>query len=169
MGYGEKPLGVPTIRHVLCNELCIGQMTYNVTTKRLQSRTLKNPEQLWTRYSAFEPIVPVTQFQKAQERLSQSRNRRWDKVTIINSLKSVFAEKGHLSQKLLNETDDAPSAETVVSRFGSLHAAYEAIGYKPAPLLPFGMEREVLEQESSLQGIAEALRRSRTHHESPYR
>src|ERR1700730_10359110 len=43
-GYGDKPLGVPTIRNVLSNELCIGQMTYNVTTKRLQGRRLKNPE-----------------------------------------------------------------------------------------------------------------------------
>lgn len=152
-GYGEKPLGVPTVRHVLCNELCIGRMTYNVTTKRLQSRTLKNPEHLWTRFSAFEPIVPVTQFRKAQERLSQFRNRRWDKVAIVDSLTSVLAEKGHLSQKLLNETEGAPSAETVVRRFGSLHAAYEAIGYKPTPLLPFGMNGKYWSTKAVLTGL----------------
>jgi DNA invertase Pin-like site-specific DNA recombinase len=52
-GYGDNPLGLATIRHVLSNELCIGQMTYNVRTGRLQGRTVKNPEQLWTRFSAF--------------------------------------------------------------------------------------------------------------------
>jgi len=69
--YEDKPLGARTIRNILSNELCIGQMTYNVTTSRLQGRTLKNPEQLKTRFSAFEPIVPVAQFRKAQE-LSRS-------------------------------------------------------------------------------------------------
>jgi Recombinase len=162
-------VGVPTIRHVLSNELCIGQMTYNVMTKTLQGRTLKNPEQLWTRFSAFEPIVPVTQFRKAQERLSRSANRRWDKEAITDSLQSLFAQKGRLSQALLNDMEGAPSAETVVNHFGSLHAAYAAVGYKPPARPPFGIEREVLEQEGSLDGTAEALHRSRTHFEPSYR
>jgi len=152
-GYGDKPLGVPTIRHVLSNELCIGQMTYNVTTKRLQGRTLKNPEQLWTRFSAFEPIVPVTQFRKAQERLSRSANRRWDKEAITDSLQSLLAQKGRLSQALLNDTEGAPSAETVVNHFGSLHAAYAAVGYKPPARPPFGINGRYWSRKAVLTGL----------------
>jgi hypothetical protein len=35
---GDKPLGVSTVRNILSNELCIGQMTYNLTTSRLQGK-----------------------------------------------------------------------------------------------------------------------------------
>jgi DNA invertase Pin-like site-specific DNA recombinase len=151
-GYGDNPLGLATIRHVLSNELCIGQMTYNVRTKRLQSGTLKNPEQLWTRFSAFEPIVPVTQFRKAQE-LSRSANRRWDKEAITNSLQSLLAQEGRLSQRLLNNTAGAPSSETVVNHFGSLHAAYAAAGYKPPVILPFGMNGKHWSKKAVLTGL----------------
>ena len=152
-GYGDKPLGVPTIRHILSNELCIGQMTYNVTTKRLQGRTVKNPEQLWTRFSAFEPIVPVTQFRKAQERLSRSANRRWDKEAITDSLQSLLAQKGCLSQALINDGEGAPSADTVVSHFGSLHAAYAAVGYEPLARPPFGMNGKYWSKKAVLMGL----------------
>lgn len=40
-GYGNKPLEPSSILNILRNELCVGRMTYNVTTKRLQGRTLK--------------------------------------------------------------------------------------------------------------------------------
>jgi DNA invertase Pin-like site-specific DNA recombinase len=150
-GYGDKPLAVPTIRHVLSNELCIGQMTYNVTTKRLQGRTLKNPEQLWTRFSAFEPIVTVTQFRKAQERLS--RYRRWDKEGITDSLQSLLAQKGHLSQALITHTEGVPAAETVVKHFGSLHAAYAALGYKPPARPPFGINGRYWSERAIVTGL----------------
>jgi hypothetical protein len=152
-GYGDKPLGVKTIRNVLSNELCIGHMTYNVTTKKLQSRTLTNPEQLWARFLAFEPIVSVTQFRKAQERLSQSANRHWDKNSIADSLQSLLAQKGRLSQELINDAEGAPSAETVVNHFGSLHAAYAAVGYEPPARPPFGMNGKYWNKKAVLTGL----------------
>jgi len=54
-------------RNILSNELCIGQMMYNLTTTRLQSRKVRNPEQLWTGFSAFEPIVPVPTISKGSK------------------------------------------------------------------------------------------------------
>jgi hypothetical protein len=72
-GYGPKPLSIATIRNIVSNGLCIGQMTYNMTTVKLQSRPLKNPEETWTRFPAFEPIVPLAQFQKAQELRSRCK------------------------------------------------------------------------------------------------
>jgi len=151
-GYGDKPLGAPTIRHLLSNELCIGQMTYNVTTKRLQGRTLRNPEQSWIRFSAFEPVVPVTQFLKAQKRL-RSASPRWDNEAITDSLRSLLAQKGRLSQALINIAEGAPSAETVVNHFGSLHAAYAAIGYEPPARPPFGMNGKYWSKQAVLTGL----------------
>lgn len=110
-------------------------MTYNLTTKRLQGRSLKNPEQSWTRFSAFEPIISVEQYRKAQERLSQSAPRRWNREEIIQSLQSVVAQNGRLTQVLINHTEGAPATATIIRCFGSLTAAYTAIGYKPPPRL----------------------------------
>lgn len=135
-GYGELPLSPATIRSLLSSELCIGSMTYNRTIHRLQNPILKNPESAWTRFAAFEPVVPVGQFAKAQNRLS--RYRSWDRQTIKASLQRLLSEAGYLNQKLIGKTKDAPSADTVASHFGSLHAAYEEVGYKPPPVSPFG-------------------------------
>jgi DNA invertase Pin-like site-specific DNA recombinase len=152
-GYGHKPLAWGTIRHILSNELCIGQITYNITTRRLQGRSLKNPEQLWTRFSAFDPIVPVALFRKAQERLARSANPHWDKEAIADSLRSLLAQKGRLSQVVINDAEGAPSAETVANCFGSLNAAYAAIGYDPPGRLPFGMNGKHWSKKAILTGL----------------
>jgi len=138
-GYGEKPLSIGTIRNIVSNELCIGQMTYNLTTVKLQGRPQKNPEELWTRFSAFEPIVPIGQFRKAQELRTRSAKGCWSDERIIKSLQSLLAEKGRLSQVLINGLKGGPSADTVVNHFGSLTAAYRAVGYEPPARPPFGM------------------------------
>ena len=136
-GYGHKPLSEATIHRILGSELCLGRMTYNVTIKRLQGRSIKNPETAWTRYQAFEPIVPPAQFRKAQERLARG-NRPWDKEKIIAALKRLLAKEGHLSQRVLNSSEGAPSADAVDRHFGSLYSAYAAAGYDPKTRLFFG-------------------------------
>ncbi|VIO73311.1 hypothetical protein CI1B_49160 [Bradyrhizobium ivorense] len=153
VGYGAKPLQVATIKHLLRNELCIGQLTYNVTTKKMQGRTIRNPDQLWTRFPAFAPIVPVSQFRRAQERLTQSANRRWDKKTIAHSLRGLLAQEGRLSQKLIDEAKGRPSAETVANHFGSLPAAYAEIGYSPPVKAPFGMNGKHWSRKAILTGL----------------
>ncbi|MCC8977584.1 recombinase family protein [Bradyrhizobium acaciae] len=136
-GHEGKALSETTIHRILASELCVGQMTYNVTSKLLQGRTVKNPESTWTRFRAFEPIVPPGQFRKAQERLAVG-NRPWNKEAIIASLTRLLETKGHLSQRLLNSTKGAPSADTVDRHFGSLSAAYAAVGYDPTTRMFFG-------------------------------
>lgn len=126
-----------TIHNILASELCVGRMTYNVTTKRLQGRAIKNPESAWARFQAFEPIVPPAQFRKAQERLAVG-NRPWDKEKIVASLKRLLDRNEHLYQRLLNSTKGAPSADTVDRHFGSLCAAYAAAGYDPTTRMFFG-------------------------------
>ncbi|BAR62422.1 DNA invertase Pin-like site-specific DNA recombinase [Bradyrhizobium diazoefficiens] len=135
-GHAGKLLTPAMVRTILSSELCIGRMTYNRTVHRLQNPVMKNPEHAWTRFSAFEPIVPVALYAKAQERLA--RHKLWDKETIKATLKKLLAREGYLKQKLIEQAKDAPSAETVAAHFGSLYAAYEAVGYRPPPVSPFG-------------------------------
>jgi hypothetical protein len=154
-GYGPKPLSIATIRNIVSNGLCIGQMTYNMTTVKLQSRPLKNPEETWTRFPAFEPIVPLAQFQKAQELRSRCKKGYWSDEKIINSLRGLLAEKGRLSQILIAGQKGGPSADTVVNHFGSLVTAYKLAGYVPLDRPPFGMNGRHWSEKALLDGLQE--------------
>jgi hypothetical protein len=111
-------------------------MTYNRTMQRLQGPVQKTPEPSWTRFVAFEPVVPIAQFRKAQERLVSTRG--WNKEAIAASLRKLLARDGYLNQKLIQNSEICPSSVTVAYHFGSLHAAYVAIGYTSPPVSPFG-------------------------------
>jgi DNA invertase Pin-like site-specific DNA recombinase len=154
-GYGARPLSIGTIRNIVSNGLCIGQMTYNKTTVKLQSRRLKNPEETWTRFPAFEPIIPLAQFQKAQELRSRCKKGYWSDEKIIKSLQGLLAEKGRLSQILINGQKGGPSADTVVNHFGSLSAAYKLAGYVPPDRPPFGMNGRHWSEKALLEGLQE--------------
>ncbi|MBR0717867.1 recombinase family protein [Bradyrhizobium liaoningense] len=150
-GYQNSPLSAATIHSILSSELCIGRMTYNRTIHRLQGPVLKNPESEWTRFAAFAPVVPVAQFMKAQNRLHRCRS--WDKHTIKASLQQLLKRAGYLNQKLIENAKDAPSAETVANHFGSLHAAYEEVGYRPPPVSPFGNNGKHWSKRAILAGL----------------
>ncbi|WP_156436557.1 recombinase family protein [Bradyrhizobium pachyrhizi] len=154
-GYGDNPLGITTINHILRSELCVGQMTYNLTTRKMQACVQANPEHLWIRFSAFSPIVPASQFQKAQLRLAQQASRRWDKETVGRSLRDVLAKAGKLSHQLLQDTKGAPSPDTVAHYFGSLSAAYAEIGYEPPARRLFGMNAKHWSKREITAGLRE--------------
>jgi len=147
-GYGEKPLYIGTIRNIVSIELCIGQMTYIMTTVELQGRPFKNPDALWTRFPAFEPVVPVEQFSKKRKSYALVV-RRTIGVTrkLFKSLQRLLAEKVRISQILINGRKGGPSADTVVNHIGALTAAYELAGYVPPGRPSFWHEREALERE----------------------
>jgi Recombinase len=152
-GHGGRPLSISTVRNIVSNELCIEQMTYNLTTVKLQGRPLRNPKETWTRVLVFEPVVPVAQFRKAQELRSRCAKGCWGDERIIKSLQDLLAEKGRLSQLVINDAKDAPSAGTVVNHFGSLSAAYKAVGYQPPPRPVFGMNGRHWSEKALLSGL----------------
>jgi DNA invertase Pin-like site-specific DNA recombinase len=152
-GYGERPLSIGTIRNIVSNELCIGRMTYNMTTVKLQGRPLKIPQNEWTRFPAFEPIIPLAQYQKAQELGSRCKKGYWSDEKIIKSLQALLAEKGRLSQILINGHKDGPSADAVVNHFGSLSAAYKLAGYVPPDRPPFGMNGKHWSEKALIDGL----------------
>lgn len=150
-GHADSLLTPAMIRTILSSELCIGRMTYNRTIHRLQNPVMKNPESAWTRFAAFEPVVPVALYTKAQERLT--RHRLWDKETIKAALKQLLTREGYLKQKLIENAKDVPSADTVAAHFGSLYAAYEAVGYRPPPVSPFGNNGKHWSKKEILAGL----------------
>ena len=92
----DRPWTRGTVHQVLTNEKYIGSNVFNRQSFKLKEKRVKNPRDQWViKENAFEPIVDISYFYKAQgiihERSKSNRvacvNRRFDK-----SLSSVHSE-----------------------------------------------------------------------------
>ena len=118
-----------TVRQVLTNEKYIGNNVYNRRSFKLKKLHVNNPPAMWIRKAgAFEGIVPLDTFLKAQEALAE-RTRRFSDEELLGHLKQLYADCGTLSGLIINQAPDLPSAMTYAQRFGSLTRAYELVGF----------------------------------------
>jgi len=118
-----------TVRQVLTNEKYIGNNVYNRRSFKLKKKHVNNPPPMWIRKEgAFEGIVPLETFLKAQEVLAE-RTRRYSDEELLFHLKRLYAECGTLSGLIINQAPGLPCAITFAQRFGSLSRAYELVGF----------------------------------------
>ncbi|CAB3795245.1 hypothetical protein LMG28614_04133 [Paraburkholderia ultramafica] len=126
-----RPWQGQNILNILRNEAYIGTNVYSRTSSKLASQWRSVPEQDWIRVpGAFEAVVDKRIFAAVQQKLQRSR-RRPTRDEIADELRNVIRKAGKLSQATLRRYGSAPSVERVMHEFGSLYAAYEAIGYVP--------------------------------------
>ena len=84
---------------------------------------------MWIRKEgAFEGIVPLDTFLKAQEVLAE-RTRRYSDDELLAHLKQLYADCGTLSGLIIDQAPGLPCAITYAQRFGSLTRAYELVGF----------------------------------------
>jgi DNA invertase Pin-like site-specific DNA recombinase len=127
-----RPWTRGTVHQVLTNEKYVGNNVFNRTSFKLKMRRVRNPPEEWVRADgAFEPIVDPDFFHAAQ-RIIQERCKRYSDETRLERLSGLFAERGHLSGLVIDETEGMPSSSAYRHRFGSLVRAYQLIGYSPA-------------------------------------
>ncbi|HEY6765276.1 MAG TPA: hypothetical protein VI386_10920 [Candidatus Sulfotelmatobacter sp.] len=79
--------------------------------------------------NVFTPIVDRETFAAARAIWSHKSGQLSD-AQYLDRLRSLLKRKGRLNAKLINESSLTPSCSAYESRFGSLHRAYELIGYK---------------------------------------
>jgi len=115
-----------------------------------------NPFEAWVRIRAFDPIVPPEVFAKAQAKLDRSRRRRTAEE-LLASLRVLLRRHGSLSAALINRAHTTASVETYRKRFGSLTAAYAAIGY-------FAPRAERLTEPFEAERALQALRAAYARH-----
>jgi hypothetical protein len=89
-----------------------------------------------------EGIVDQETFDQAQN-LFQNQTIHKTNADLLSSVRRLLQEHGSVSEKLLNESRDLPSAEPYVRRFGSLSEAFEKIGYIGSQLAPTRAKRRV--------------------------
>jgi len=152
-GYGEKPLYIGTIRNIVSIELCIGQMTYIMTTVELQGRPFKNPDALWTRFPAFEPVVPVEQFEKRKSYALVVRRTIGVTRKLSNHCSVCLRRKCAFRRYLSMDGKVVRPPTRSFNHIGALTAAYELAGYVPPGRPPFGMNGRHWSEKALIDGL----------------
>lgn len=131
--------GVPTVdgrrwtalrvRNILTNELLIGIYVFNRTSQPLKGRRRPNPPGAWIRTKVLEPVISRALFDRASQRMRISR-RLLPKAEAIAAVARLLKAKGYLTGDLIDRCPYTPSSSTLCRLFGSIQAAYDALGYQ---------------------------------------
>ena len=120
-----------TVHQVLTNEKYIGNNVYHRTSFKLKRKHVTNPPDRWIRADGvFEGIIDPDRFFKARE-IILSRSLKLTNEEMLEKLRHLFVQRGHLSGIVIDDAEDLPSSAAFSHRFGSLVSAYRLIGYDP--------------------------------------
>ena len=127
-------LGAPwtfrSVHTVLTNRKYLGDMTYNRSTRILDGTWVALPRDQWLhRTATHRPIVDRALFDAVQE-IRRTRNTYMTKPELQHALQRVLLERGKLTGDIIDSTVGLPCARTVKKQFGTLSAAYAAVGYR---------------------------------------
>ncbi|HEY8618251.1 recombinase family protein [Phenylobacterium sp.] len=147
------------VRSVLTSPLAIGVYVFNRRTQRLKSLSRANPPERWVRVRVMPPVVSVSLFEAAQQRLATRRRQRFSDGELLDILRELWRREGHLSDALIDGNPDTPHSATYRQRFGSLAAAYELVGFRPARRWRAGGDRPATDDE-----LLDRLRRLQREH-----
>jgi DNA invertase Pin-like site-specific DNA recombinase len=99
------------------------------TASRLYTRPVRIPPEQWvTTPGAYDAIVDLETFQKAQ-RILAARTFNKSDGQILDDLRRLLACNGRLTLRIIKQSKETPSPSTYRLRFGSLRRAYDLIGY----------------------------------------
>lgn len=125
-----RPWTMQTIDDMLTNEKYIGNSVFGRGSVKLGQKHVLNPPDTWIRRdSAFKGIIAPKIFAKAQKIRSERRHRRSDQQ-MLDLLSDLWRRKGRLTVHIITSAKKMPSVSSYISRFGSLFAAYQRIGYQ---------------------------------------
>jgi DNA invertase Pin-like site-specific DNA recombinase len=135
----------------LQNETYIGTLIYNKTTQKLKTPRHHNPPEEWVRTpEAFEGIVSLEQFTRAQEILEE-RRKKYDPTRMLGQLDALYKQYGVFRSSLLQLREDLPSAGTYARHFGSWDESFQQLHCEPRD------RARKLVQDQICQRVAEVL------------
>ncbi len=120
-----------TVHQVLTSEKYVGNNVYNKISFKLKKKRVVNPPEMWIRgNAAFQPIISLDLFEKAQS-IIRERSRRYSDVELLDHLRDLLRCEGRLSGLLIDEAEGMASSSVYRNRFNSLIQAYKLIAYTP--------------------------------------
>ena len=118
------------VHAVLTNPKYIGAVVYNRTSGKLHTKRVRNAADTRVcREQAFEAIVDPQVYAKAQQIIA-SRRMSLSNDQILDRLTLLLRKHGRLSSSIIQDDPNTPGLSAIVTRFKSLTAVYELIGYK---------------------------------------
>jgi DNA invertase Pin-like site-specific DNA recombinase len=119
-----------SVTRVLKNENYIGNLVYNRCSKKLNSRLVPNPPELWVRTKGcIEPIIELDTFVEANKIISSRRVDLLTENEMLARLRKTLMKEGRLSPRIIDRTVGLPSYPTYRAHFGNLRNVYRLIGY----------------------------------------
>lgn len=114
----DRPWSKGTIHQLLTNPKYVGANVYNRHSFKLKKKRVANPMEMWIRRDqAFEAIVPINDFVRAQEIIEARHNRLADDE-MLEQLRSLLQRVGTLSGVLIDEDEGTASRrETMIGFF----------------------------------------------------
>lgn len=124
---GEGPWNGAAVRHILMNQQYAGCVVYNKTTGRLKSKKRRNPVTDWVvTPDAYQPIVSVATFERAQE-LLRARKRRYERRQMLANLQVLYRQYHLVTSRMIRFERECPSPRFYADRFGGLTGAFQAM------------------------------------------
>lgn len=115
------------VRRVLTNELYIGTIVYNKTTKRLRSPARNVPRKDWIRTpAAFPPLISRPVFDRAQALVAQWRRQRLPETKLEN-VGIAYREVGTLSKGILESRHVRIESRAWPETFRSIGSAFQGL------------------------------------------
>ena len=149
--FGDAPWNGRAVQTILTHPRYVGCNVYGRSSQRLYTSTVIRPRSEWTIVpKAFEPLIDTGIFAQAQERIGRWPRNRSD-TALLDSLKTIIAKEGRISDALILATPGVPCPTTYRARFGSLVKAYRLLDYKAT------WNEQRLEQKRWVQSIRSNL------------
>jgi DNA invertase Pin-like site-specific DNA recombinase len=124
-----------TVSHALERPQYMGTQVWGRTTAFLSGPVKKVAPEHWAVCSdAFRPIISAELFERARTRLANVTYRLSNEV-LLNRLKSVAAESGKLTSRIIQNSRLCPAAGVYSRRFGGLMNVYALLGYHTSELI----------------------------------
>ncbi|HEX8815641.1 MAG TPA: recombinase family protein [Terriglobales bacterium] len=118
-----------SVMRILSHPKYAGVHVFNRSTTRLGAARADTSRGDWIMTpGAFEAVVDPDTFAKAQKILANLAIRKSDEE-ILDNLRTLLTSEGRLTTKIIDQSPDTPSANTLERRFGGILQAYERIGY----------------------------------------
>lgn len=124
-----RPWSKAMVKQILTSEKYLGNNVWGRCSFKLSLTRTRNAPQDWARRdAAFEPIIDVSMWQKAQA-IRLARTSEITNDEIVACLKRIYRRRGVITTQLINE-DGFVSESTIRKRFGSVVHAYTLAGYQ---------------------------------------
>jgi DNA invertase Pin-like site-specific DNA recombinase len=122
---------------ILANEVYVGTLLYNRTTRPLGENATSNPPEEWIRgeMPSAVPVISRDIFDAAQ-RITAIKAAKSTEEHRLDVLRELYRTEGKVTLRIVKACTNAPHYKWYYRRFGSMPAACRAAGIPPAPLQP---------------------------------